>query len=1100
MKKTLIFVLILSTLMSLMCPTFVFAEELIPYKNLALNAKTIRNSRYKDTWDADKLVDGSHTTCYSDGGDTTMTDASTIKIPRNSTYTVIDLGTECKIHTIILWAKPSSVSVAPIKNAVIEVTNDPTLQEWTTLDVIEVLNNDMSWRLDFDEPIEYRYVKPGVRPNKSTFTASCFAELEVYGERKVEVKGAEEYNDIEYGTEVYNASKLLYFLDIMKGAEGLTNQFGVNLLMTRADAADIVARSLNNAAASEAELIGNVYSDVTPDTRYGGSIKYCKDLGIVASGEMFYPESYITVEQFMKMVYNAMGYSAYAEALGGYPIGYQALNAMKATKLLPDGVSSKDYLSRGVAAEMIYNALKAPAFDFGVIKTDGIEYSTEKMFLETSFGYVLKRGVVTANNVSTLKTDDSAGKGKVMIDGEEYTDKQELFTDYLGRKVYFLIDDNDEIAGGWTDSETQVLNIYTEDIESVKDGKISVYTEKGKTKKYNISSFSDLNVLKNGVAYNKFTDASFKPTDGRLILIDSEGDGEYETVNIYEPEIIISNYATDNLETKNLVLSGHNKVTKNIDYTNFSIYRRGERVAVDSIGMYNVIYAYISENGKNVVLEINDTIASGVIESVSDESITVKGVKYGVSEYYKAHKSEMDIFPLTAGRDATLLIDEHDRVVWVADMAHSYNNESVGVILASGKTNNALGNYRFKIYDENGEIKIYDTVSDLSIDGVKHSASDIASLISSNPDYFKNMLTFFRVNSEGKISSLRTPNDEDNKEIAKNITITKQNYKTQTAITQGDKVIIPIKDDIVLFTVPVDENGEVLIDGYEKYFGVSTFNKSFGTGAPKMTTDVDLYGKGDYGEPYYAIMKTKFDTRANGVRPITKDSDMSTVLVEKVNKVLSDSGNTCVYIEGYNIYGGQKVKVTFEYTLTGVIDSCLIHCAINEKISGTAKKDWYLESILDLDKVNSAGGMNDLLTYCSDISDLKKGDIICYRLAGDEGCELERIYNYEYFNGNAPYGLIYCINSGVATSFVSQRRLVHYNVSDINAELVSLSDGAEVKENIFYDNVNVKAFLVGDKTVELITADEFPTHIQKGYDAVLYSTSGTYKTMIFYEN
>jgi len=1099
MKKLLIYVLTTSIIMSVFFPMGAYAEDIITYKNIALGANVISNSRYSEAYHERNLVDGNYKTTYSDTGSVTFADMPVI--PRNSHYTIIDLGSECMIYTIIVYTRTDVTHDDHRKNLCIEVSNDPKFETWETVAFNELVPGvGSSWRIDFDEPIKYRYVKPCVRLNASTFNAAPLGEVEVYGERVVETNASEDYWDIEQGSKLYDASKLLGFLGVMEGLEGSTDEFGKNKLVTRAEAANLVAKLLNNTDAESVELIDCVYADVSPDTRYAGSIKLCKDLGIVSEGEFYNPQAYVTVQEYLKMVLNAMGYSDYAYVLGGYPTGYLRLAIDREIGILPDNVNTHDYLSRGNAALIMYQALNAPAMGMTGVTNNNVISQQGDSFLKVSFGYELKKGVVTANNVSNLKTDSGVGAGAVMIDNVEYGDPEELFTDFLGQTVYFMTDENQQLKGGWLDDVNDVKVLQSKDIVSVKSGVILAYNDDDKVKKVRIFDFSQLNVLKNGVAFNDYTESSFIPANGKLRLIDCEGDGIYETIDIYEPVILVANYATDDLENRILNINGHNNAHLSVtNYANLRVYRRGERIATDSIGMYNTIYAYVSENKKNIILEVSDTIVSGEVEAFSDDGITVEGAEYFLSDYYKAHTSEMDVFSLTIGRRATFLINELNEVVWVVGMSDETRNEFVALVLQVGKAKGAFGKYMFKIFDESGEIKVLNASDKLVIDGTKYRTDSIDTFVTSNQGYFKNVLAYLRLNSDGELASIRTSNSDDNGEIVKNMTCESGYYKTPTGISYNNKVMLPLEDDIPVFVIPVDENDDVIQEGYERFFSVSTLDKFYGSGTRKMSDSIDLYGKGLYNEPGYGVIRKEFITVTSEIRPITSSTNLSTMLVEKVFKTLDSEGGVSVGLKGIDLISGGKLSVVLDGNIKYVVDSDRIHCALNGYTEGAADKTWYVDDYLNLSKINeSATSVENFMDFCSDIDDIKMGDIICYRKNGDVGVEIERIYSSELLTGKSPYGTIFAMNSGPATSFVSSRRLMHYNVDDITAKNFKVKGDADC-ETIFYNNLTVKVMIVSGRTIETVECSQIPSHVEIGFDVVLYSTSGVYKTLVFYE-
>lgn len=66
------------------------------------------------------------------------------------------------------------------------------------------------------------------------------------------------------------------------------------------------------------------FSDVANDTLYRNDIEVLQDLHILVGvgGNLFEPNSPVTVAQAVKMTVSSLGYGPYAESLGGWPEGY----------------------------------------------------------------------------------------------------------------------------------------------------------------------------------------------------------------------------------------------------------------------------------------------------------------------------------------------------------------------------------------------------------------------------------------------------------------------------------------------------------------------------------------------------------------------------------------------------------------------------------------------------------------------------------------------------------------------------------------------------------------------------------------------------------
>ena len=82
--------------------------------------------------------------------------------------------------------------------------------------------------------------------------------------------------------------------------------------------------------------------------------KYAKQSPV----NMFEPDSYITCQDALKILVNALGYEELAKQRGDYPSGYVTV-AMD-IDIINSHFDNTDYISREGAAEIIYNALFTP--------------------------------------------------------------------------------------------------------------------------------------------------------------------------------------------------------------------------------------------------------------------------------------------------------------------------------------------------------------------------------------------------------------------------------------------------------------------------------------------------------------------------------------------------------------------------------------------------------------------------------------------------------------------------------------------------------------------------------------------------------------------
>ena len=1060
------------------------------FRNVALEAKTVTNSEYSQTYTASKLVDGNYYTNYSSTPEKLYADAPVI--PGNDRYVIIDLGAVYNIYGMKLYSRrDGQQAVSDRSNWIVQGTNDPSFQTWTTIATIDYVGEYASaWELALDEPVQYRYIKPGSVRTNGTLSTVAMAEAEIYGEKALTDGSVQKsFEDIGKNFLDYNAANFVSALDIISPVS--SDKFGKDYLLTRKECAKIISYCRNDLTGVAPGEDDAFFNDVDKGSAYAPYINSCLLFGEISATENFEPDRYISVQEFIKMLLCAMRYEDYAQIKGGYPNGY--LKLANSLGILPSGLNPEDNLRRLEAAKIIYNAMISPVMTYSI----GSDYKLEdKDFLETSYGYTLVSGVVSANNVSNLKVPKGEGSQKVKIGNEVYSDPKNLTNQCLGYGVYCITDREGNIVSLWHDLDNKVYILETEDIADVKDGTISYYNESDKIKKFSFNSFSDTYILKNGAAFNDYNTESFMPTDGRLELIDNDGNGEIDVINIMEPQIMVVNYITDDADNNHIFIDDFNGNGIDIyNYVNLYVYRNGIQVTTDAIGPNSVVYAYVSDCMQNVRLEVHNTKVIGKIDvDYGDDKVLIDGVEYGLTDYFKGNRSKLPV-EVTVDREMLFLIDSDNRVVWVTEVSKTQSSEIVAVMIDAAEIWDK-DQWAFKLFTENGKIEVLYTAYNVKINGAKYSFQGIRNLISQNDKYF-NGLVYVKTNSVGDIVSIKTSGDQSNSMLSKSYETTSGYYKTGTCFSSSGMSVVPIVDDIPLFSVPVDENGDILTDSdHEKYFSYSTLNTVYGKGTNVLRKGLDLYGKGEYGEPYYAVEKCVYSKLFEGVRPLTAEVS-NAFLVEECSTIINEGGELTYYLYGYDLFTGNKMEAEVSDDIKKVLDSYKLTAPVLGIMSGDSDniKKWY-NGLIDQKKASE--NTSDISAYCDEVSNIVKGDILRYKLDNGVINELERIYSIEEFGGKSPYTTLYSLNNGIAISYVSQYRMMHRKVKNLWSDTIKLEADGNDTEIVRFTGQTMKVFVVGDRAVYSCKISEIPSYVETGDDIVTISTSGTYKAFVVY--
>ena len=148
---------------------------------------------------------------------------------------------------------------------------------------------------------------------------------------------------------------------------GIMTSGGVSNTITRGEAAKMAVAMLGRQKVAETLKNETGLSDVEIGSELCGIANYCDQRGyLTADDGKFRPDDYITYGEFIKMMVEALGYHPFAEAEGGWPIGYleraDDVGIMEGVRL-----TLNSCVTKADAAQMIYNSALSP-----IVETTGV--------------------------------------------------------------------------------------------------------------------------------------------------------------------------------------------------------------------------------------------------------------------------------------------------------------------------------------------------------------------------------------------------------------------------------------------------------------------------------------------------------------------------------------------------------------------------------------------------------------------------------------------------------------------------------------------------------------------------------------------------------
>ena len=246
----------------------------------------------------------------------------------------------------------------------------------------------------------------------------------------VAVASAKDYTDVKDGDDYAEAIDVLSNLGILDGFKtGETYAFQPDGYFTRAQAAKIVAivhNAATNGKIKGQDAISSLYANAqNPFVDCNNSwalpfINYCRITGLAdgMTATKYAPERRLTGVQWLKLMLTTLNFDTAKEGYTGTGWDINVLNRANEVGLLaglPDDWKAINNITRGEAAQILYNALTSFLVEYGQVIKNG--NALDKAFISnesvTATGYLL----ATKMGVSVVRaTDDFRRPGYVWSD------------------------------------------------------------------------------------------------------------------------------------------------------------------------------------------------------------------------------------------------------------------------------------------------------------------------------------------------------------------------------------------------------------------------------------------------------------------------------------------------------------------------------------------------------------------------------------------------------------------------------------------------------------------------------------------------------------
>ncbi|MDD6309091.1 MAG: S-layer homology domain-containing protein [Clostridia bacterium] len=547
--------------------------------------------------------------------------------------------------------------------------------------------------------------------------------------------------------------RLLHALEIIEGKAG--DLYMPEDTLTRAEMVTIVLRLLKVPGSIAAD-----FQDVPASHWASLNIGTAYNKGIIdgVSETEFAPEQAVTFPQAVKMIMVALGYRVAAEEDGGYPGGYLSwANQTDVTKGL---TVSDEPISRGMMAKLVVNALDAPLLShlyYGENKAQAVDET--KNLLNTYLKIYKMEGTVDATGMTNVQAG-KVKKGQILLGGKALNVGESDAERFLGHIVtlYARLDE----SGTYTvlhiedKSSTRTLTVDVDSILPESSATVLYYEENDKVVNKSISASA------RWIVNGQETAASATLLDfemGSVTLV-GQGNDSFHTVIIesYKNYIVDSlRLATDEVIFKNSS-EGMASLTLKLDAQSPRVEilnADGTKASLDTLMEWDVLSIFESADHKLYrIIRCGDQIM-GKVEEIRKQD---GNNKYSIDgALYEAAANLVRNTEFTTpgiGMEAVFMLDYTGKLA--ALDTDSFRTYRYGWLVNFQKEKGLEAEYQVRIFNEDGEMKIFGLSDRFVLNGVKkNDLSEAQAPVLYEGGEVKSQLVRYEANGE-KLTSIKT--------------------------------------------------------------------------------------------------------------------------------------------------------------------------------------------------------------------------------------------------------------------------------------------------------------------------------------------------------
>ena len=638
---------------------------------------------------------------------------------------------------------------------------------------------------------------------------------------------AQTFTDVAEDHDYHEAIEMLSSLEILTGddqdGDGKVD-FRPNDTITRAEVAAIISRiqGINSAAQTATEFV-----DVPASHWASGYVAQAAGQGIVngyGDGN-FGPEDPVLYEQAVKMLVETLGYAPFVADNGGYPTGHLTAASRYGVIEGVVGASQGAQATRGMVAQMVYNAIDTPLMDRWTYGADAeyVIYNGKGDYdyvslLSRDLGVKKFSGIVVENQVTSLTaandidTDEEAEIAVYFDDTDDYWnyDCNEIDTIYeadsnagalLGMHVNMYVKergrkgDYDVISVAAT-NKNKTVEFTLDQYAGVNGGYVEYYKNENDrtTTKVKLEAVqtddkgaiygTGFDVIYNNVATSaKLEDlCSDKLYSGKVTLVDNDSISGYDVAFVeigatgVVDEVSASGKVAFKEVVKNAVQNEKVELVFDEDDNNQIIELTKDGVAIEytELQEWDVLSILYNKAAEYYVAEVVESgKVEGSITGSTASDTSVDGKKYTINgSQYDVAKGVYTNGKLAVGASGVFYIDNYGKIVAYDKNGTTTASDKYAYVLAvSDVVPSDFGdseNIKMLLLDKDGSVYETQLSESVKIENnanytkeTSYKLSDLKGNLKNLANDLSNVLITYATDSQGYLKTITFAQDSE---------------------------------------------------------------------------------------------------------------------------------------------------------------------------------------------------------------------------------------------------------------------------------------------------------------------------------------------------